>query len=135
MVLYDTREAISRDNDLLNNAPDNMGGINNRPYITAQGVMNYIELDVNNLTRWFKGNIGANGANANGVGGYEVYFSDRRGNLVDPTPGINIQTGSFGFNDIVNRSDAPNGCPTMFWTSRERILKATVCSEPTGEFH
>ena len=51
------------------------------------------------------------GWHANGVGGYEVYFSDRRGNQVDPTPGINIQTGAFGFNDIVNRSDAANGCP------------------------
>ncbi len=118
MVLYDTREAISRDNDMVNNPADNLPsppnpgpGVTNRPYITAQGVMNYIELDVNNLTRWFKGNIGANGGNANGVGGYEVYFSDRRGNLVDPTPGVNIQTGSYGYNDIVNRSDAANGCP------------------------
>jgi hypothetical protein len=111
MVLYDTREAIPRDTDMVNNLPDNAAGINNRPEITAQGVMNYIELDVNNLSRWFKGNIGASGTSANSVGGYEVYFSDRRGNLVDPTPGINIQTGSFGFYDVVNRSDAPTGCP------------------------
>jgi len=113
MVLYDTREAISRDNGLPNDASDNSGGINNRPYITAEGVMNYVELDVNNLSKWFMNLLPApdSGGLADGVGGYEVYFSDRRGNQVDTTPGINIQTGAFGFNDIVNRSDAANGCP------------------------
>ena len=111
MVLYDPREGIIRDNALGNNTNDNVGGINNRPEITAEGVMNYIELDVNNLTRWFNGAIGASGTNANGVGGYSVYFSDRRGNVLDPTPDTLTQTGSFGFNDIVNRSDATNGCP------------------------
>lgn len=108
MVLYDTREGIIRDNALPNNAND-AGG--NRPKITAQGVMNYIELDANNLARWLTGAIGVSGGNADGVGGYEVYFSDRRGNLADPTPGINTQTGSYGFNDIVNRSNAATGCP------------------------
>ena len=113
MVLYDTREAISRDNGLPNDASDNSGGINNRPQITAQGVMNYVELDVNNLSKWFMNLLPApdSGGLADGVGGYEVYFSDRRGNQVDTTPGINIQTGAFGFNDIVNRGDAANGCP------------------------
>jgi hypothetical protein len=113
MVLFDTREGIARDNAMGNNAADNQGGINNRPQIVAQGVMNYIELDVNNLSKWFMNLLPApdSGLNANGVGGYEVYFSDRRGNQVDPTPGVNVQTGAFGFNDVVNRADAPNGCP------------------------
>ncbi len=53
MALYDTREAISRDNAMANNVSDNSGAINNRPRITAEGVMNYIELDVNNLSKWF----------------------------------------------------------------------------------
>jgi hypothetical protein len=110
MVLYDVREGISRDNALPNGAPDDTGAINNRPEITAQGVMNYLELDVSNLKRWFAGTIGANGANASSVGGYEVYFSDRRGNQVDPITGI--KTASFGFNDIINGpTDAANGCP------------------------
>jgi PilX N-terminal len=95
-VLYDTREAISRDVAV--------GGI------TAAGVMNYVELDVSNLDRWFLGNIGASGPNAqNANNGYTVYFSDRRGNRTDPV--TNLKTGAFGFNDIVNPSDPGNGCP------------------------
>ncbi len=119
LVLYDTREAINRDstaantppNNLTNNPSDNSGAATSRPYLTAQGVMNYVELDVNNLSRWLMKTIGASGNNASNVGGYEVYFSDRRGNLVDPTAGVNVQTGSYGFNDVVNRGDAVNGCP------------------------
>jgi type IV pilus assembly PilX-like protein len=111
MALYDPREGIIRDNALGNNVNDNVGGITNRPEITAEGTMDYIQLDINNLTRWFNGVIGASGTLANGVGGYSVYFSDRRGNVLDPTPDTNAQTGSFGFNDVVNRSDAANGCP------------------------
>ena len=111
MALYDPREGIIRDNAMGNNTNDNPAGITNRPEITAEGTMNYIQLDVNNLTRWFNGAIGASGTLANGVGGYSVYFSDRRGNVLDPTPDTNAQTGSFGFNDVVNRSDAANGCP------------------------
>ncbi len=123
MALYDTREAISRDSTAGNTPPTNMkndaadqsGGINQRPYITAQGVMNYVELDVNNLAKWFTNSLPTpgSGPNANSVGGYEVYFSDRRGNLVDPTAGINTQTGEFGFNNIVNRSDPTYGCPDL----------------------
>ncbi len=114
MALYDTRESISRDTALGNNAADDSGGaITNRPYITAQGVMNYIELDVNNLSKWFMNLLPApdSGGLANGVGGYEVYFSDRRGNQVDTTPGVGVQTGAFGFNDIVNRGSPAFGCP------------------------
>jgi len=108
MVLYDTREAISRDNALPNNANDGA----NHPEIAAEGVMDYVELDVNNLTRWFRGLIGLNGVNASNVGGYLVYFSDRRGDQVDTTPGIGVKTGEFGFNDIINgTTDPANGCP------------------------
>jgi hypothetical protein len=105
LVLYDTRESISRDNTLIDN-PNDPG---NNPEITAQGVINYVELDVKNLARWFTGAIGANGLNANNTGGYAVYFSDRRGNLSDPVAGTKV--GAFGFNDIVNPGDAANGCP------------------------
>lgn len=107
MVLYDPREAISRDVALPNNAADAAAG---HPEITAQGVMNYMELDVNNLTRWFTGAIGASGTFSDGVGGYAVYFSDRRGNQIDPVTAL--KTGSYGFNDIINGTfDPANGCP------------------------
>jgi hypothetical protein len=107
-VLYDPREGVSRDAS-PGADPNN---VNSNYYITAQGVMNYIELDVTNLQRWFAGTIGASGLNASNVGGYEVYFSDRRGNQIDPTAGINTKTGSLGFNDIINGpTDPANGCP------------------------
>lgn len=106
LTLYDPREGVSRDNALPNNAAD---GANN-PEITSQGVMNYIELDEKNLQRWFTAAIGASGGNASNVGGYEVYFSDRRGNQVDNVTGV--KAGQFGFNDIINGpTDAANGCP------------------------
>ncbi len=64
------------------------------------GVMNLVELDVNNLRRWFSGLIGASGGSALNVGGagYIVYFSDRRGNR---DAALN-ETGEFGDEDIVN---------------------------------
>ena len=108
MVLYDAREANSRDNALPNNSHD---AASNHPQITAEGVIDYIELDVNNLSRWFTGAIGVNGTKADNVGGFSVYFSDRRGNQIDPTVGFGVKTGAFGFNDIVNRAGDANGCP------------------------
>ena len=97
MALYDTRESIYRDVALSGNV------------LTAQGVMDYIELDVTDLAKWFTGAIGVSGTNANNQTGYTVYFSDRRGNILDPVD--NEKTGSLGFNDIVNPSDTTNGCP------------------------
>jgi len=106
-VLFDPREGVSRDNALPNDGND---AASNHPEITAEGVMNYISLDMGNLQKWFAGTIGSSGANASSVGGYEVYFSDRRGNVTDPAVGR--KTGFFGFDDIINgTSDPANGCP------------------------
>ena len=111
LVLYDPREAVSRDNALPNNASDSVAP-NVHPEITSQGAMNYIELDVSNLEKWLAGAIGASGTNASNVGGYEVYFSDRRGNVADPSTVPLAKTGYFGFDDIINgASDPANGCP------------------------
>jgi hypothetical protein len=107
-VLYDTREGVIRDQ-----APPNPNASATIPFpngaITAAGVMNYIELDVNNLSRWILGSIGTSGKSAENVTGYAVYFSDRRGETTDPTAGY--KTGAYGFNDNVNANDAANGCP------------------------
>ena len=107
-VLYDTREGVIRDE-----APPNPDASATIPFpngaVTASGVMNYVELDVNNLTRWFTGAIGKSGTTAENNTGYAVYFSDRRGEHVDPT--VNYKTGAFGYNDNVNPSDTANGCP------------------------
>lgn len=113
-VLYDTREGVSRDLD-----PSPVGGDpnnpNGNPYITAQGAMYYVELDVNNLQKWFTGALAGSGGNASNVGGYLVYFSDRRGNQIDNTAGVTTngtKTGYFGFDDIINGpTDPANGCP------------------------
>jgi hypothetical protein len=93
-VLYDTREGAPRDN-----VPTNR----NNPYLG--GVMHYVELDVNNLCRWFTGAIGASGANALNTTGFVVYFSDRRKNS-----NAGVETGEYGFEDFVNPGDA-NGTP------------------------
>ena len=104
-VLYDTREGVSRDVGLPNSASGN-------PELTAQGVMNYVELDMGNLAKWFLGTLAGSGANASNVGGYSVYFSDRRGDQLDPSIAGGTKTGAFGFDDIINGgSDPVNGCP------------------------
>jgi hypothetical protein len=94
-VLYDTREGVYR-------ATANAGPI------TAQGVMNYVELDAANLVKWFTTNQG--GLGLDNSTGYTIYFSDRRGERTDPNAG-NTKTGSYGYDDFVNPNDPANGCP------------------------
>jgi hypothetical protein len=99
-VLFDAREATFR--DVATTAPMTMGG-----------VMNYISIDIGNLSRWFSGAIGTTGAQALNNNGYIVYFSDRRGNHDDSQPGA-PETGEYGNEDSVNSaagsgSSAPNG--------------------------
>ncbi len=94
-VLYDTREGALRDNIPTGQATVYLGG-----------VMHYVELDVNNLSRWFRGAIGASGSAAINVTGYVVYFSDRRTNR----DAMNTETGEYGFEDFVNPGSV-NGTP------------------------
>jgi hypothetical protein len=97
-VLYDTREALRRDNEPTSNTST----------VYLGGVMHYIELDVRNLSRWFSGTIGTSGTGALATTGYTVYFSDRRGNR----NASNLETGEYGAEDIVNpasSSGAANG--------------------------
>jgi hypothetical protein len=116
-VLYDTREGLARDNSLPN-YPVALGG---GPQIVLSGAMNYVELDVNNLARWFSGTIGSSGPSAVKITGYTVYFSDRRGDRPDTTAGgpplsvvgsASNKTGAFGFEDFVNPGQ-PNACPLI----------------------
>jgi hypothetical protein len=94
-VLYDTREGDLRDNNNINNATIYLGG-----------VMHYVELDINNLCRWFTGAIGVSGTQAINTTGYVVYFSDRRTNR----NAAGQETAEYGFEDFVNPLDA-NGTP------------------------
>jgi hypothetical protein len=93
-MLFDAREGTFRDS-----SPGNM---------RLSGLFHYMELDVRNLSRWFRGEIGATGDQALNVNGYTVYFSDRRGNR----NAANQETGELGFEDFVNpasSSGTPNG--------------------------
>jgi hypothetical protein len=100
-VLFDPREALLRDT-----APADLK-------VGLGGVMYYVAIDVNNLTKWFKGTAPLNnpgGANAKVDNtGFTVYFSDRRNNR---TALDSKETGEFGFEDFVNSTaagGAPNG--------------------------
>jgi hypothetical protein len=118
-TLFDPREASFRDW-----CPDGTGalGVACTQNPMLGGVMHYVELDVNNLTRWFRGAIGVNGPNtrdpAVSPNNFTVYFSDRRGNYVaaplpsgwPPASPSGNETGEYGFNDFVNFG-AANGCP------------------------
>jgi hypothetical protein len=103
-VLYDPREGDYRDNVPTAQTTVYLGG-----------VMHYVELDMSNLSLWLTGGGpygGGSGVNAvrTATGGMVVYFSDRRGNLSDPT--VNRKLGEYGFNDMVNPASAtgtPNG--------------------------
>ncbi len=90
LALYDPREGLRRDES----------GSQNTRYMFVGGVMYYVELDTNNLARWFLGAIGTSGSTAYNNNGYIVYFSDRRNNR----NAANQETGEFGYEDIINPS-------------------------------
>ena len=97
LTLYDAREGELR---------------NGVAYTTCAlgGIMNLVELDVDNLRLWLGGAIGSTGTQVESVSqnGYLLYFSDRRGMLPD---GGGDMTG-YGYEDLVNPADAagaPNG--------------------------
>jgi hypothetical protein len=114
-TLFDTREGNFRDFCPFGNCNTN------RPMLN--GVVDYTELDINNLARWLTGAIGASGALAkdpvNSTYDFSVYFSDRRGNYTPaavpgwppPSPS-GTETGEYGFEDLINPASqfaCPNG--------------------------
>lgn len=108
-VLFDTREGLLRDSDLATNSNSPNGAL------AIAGAMYYVELDVANLNTW----LSTNSALVNKPEGFSVYFSDRRGDVPDPTPPPSVGTatmltGAFGYDDFVNSvngTSAANGCP------------------------
>ncbi len=89
MTLYDGREGQFRDG-----LADSM--------LRLGGLINYIELDVNNLRRWILGLGGGGlagvGSNARNENGFIVYFSDRRTNRNN----AGNETGEYGFEDVAS---------------------------------
>lgn len=113
-VLFDTREGYNRQ-------PSPTGAFLNR--ITLGGAMNYVELDVKNLARWFSGTIGASGLSTKdpnvAPNNFVVYVSDRRSNFVPVAPfggawpplsPTGNESGEYGYSDFVNPLDI-KGCP------------------------
>jgi len=111
-ALYDTREGYNRQP-----AP----ALNN--LVTLGGIMNYVELDVKNLAKWFNGTIGAAGPTTKdpsvAPNNFVVYISDRRGNFLPtgtpvgtwpPLSPSTHETGEYGYFDLVNSGDI-KGCP------------------------
>jgi hypothetical protein len=93
LALYDTREAVKRDE----------AGAIATDSIVIGGVMYYVELDTNNLAKWFLGatapfNDGVGSLAKNDNNGYIVYFSDRRNNR----NAANKETAELGNEDIIN---------------------------------
>ena len=85
--------------------------------------MNYVELDIKNLAKWFSGTIGASGLSTKdpnvAPNNFVVYVSDRRSNYVPPVPFAGVwpplsplahETGEYGYSDFVNPGDI-KGCP------------------------
>jgi len=99
---YDAREGEVRDNTVANNS------------CSVNGVMNAVEIDVGNLTKWLAGTIPGSGTSVdfNAQNGYILYFSDRRGMLLNPHPPLNptgpaAKSGDAGLEDVINRPSTP----------------------------
>jgi Tfp pilus assembly protein PilX len=95
---YDAREGEVRDTAWGDNS------------CTTNGVMNAVEIDVGNLKRWLAGSIGSSGSSVNytAQNGYVLYFSDRRGMLINPNAPApntaNTKSGDSGLEDVINSS-------------------------------
>jgi hypothetical protein len=97
---YDAREGEVRDNTVADNS------------CATNGVMNAVEIDVGNLSKWLAGTIGTSGTSVDFLqqNGYILYFSDRRGMLLNPHPpmgGAAAKSGDAGTEDVINRSSGP----------------------------
>jgi hypothetical protein len=90
--MYDTREGEFRENARAT------------PNCSIGGVLNLVEIDVNNLKSWLSGATGASGPNTDftSQNGYILYLSDRRGMISSPFYGI--KNGEYGFEDVINPS-------------------------------
>jgi hypothetical protein len=136
-VLFDPREGIQRDVDP------------GTGLVTLGGLMNYVMLDVANLSKWLKGTApyaAGTGVNSFSNNGYGVYFSDRRNNVAPgpypvPPPGetappnvdvANLETGEYGFEDFVNPLSAA-GVPNSTLDVGEDV-NGNAALDTYGEF-
>ena len=131
LALFDTREGVPRDESEATTGPGTIS------QVTPLGNMYYVELDVANLDKWFLGTLGApdSGGAAYAIGGYSVYFSDRRGNAVENqgAPASGTKVGSLGFNDFVNPASLV-ACPNGALDSGEDLEGDTVLRTYGGAY-
>jgi hypothetical protein len=137
-TLFDTREGYNRESTPTGTYTVGGTTANNANTVTIGGVMNYIELDVNNLARWFSGTIGTSGPLTQdpnvAPNNFVVYVSDRRSNYVlpgtiagswpPPSPS-GKETGEYGNGDFVNPGTAA-GCPNGSLDTGEDLDNTTV---------
>jgi hypothetical protein len=122
-ALFDTREGVLRDCGTSSTATTTQ--CTDPGVLTVGGVMYYIALDVNNLTKWFAGvapyaaGTGPTGKKDNG--GFTVYFSDRRNNRNVS----NQETSEYGWEDFVNPA-SPTGAPSGILDAGEDLNANTV---------
>ncbi len=95
--LYDVREGEVRDTTT--------GKTNGT--CAVNGIMNLVEIDVGNLRKWLTGNMLPAGSGTlvdnQTLNGYALYFSDRRGAVLDPNVlPVPDYTGEYGFEDTIN---------------------------------
>jgi Tfp pilus assembly protein PilX len=122
-ALFDTREGTVR--DLSPTGSLGAPAINYSQMVTLGGVMQYVEVDAQNLAQYLGAQapyVGMNGHLAydsvNAPNDYTLYISDRRGNyaasaLTNPWPPLSPslhETGEYGWNDFINPANT-NGCP------------------------
>ena len=126
-ALFDTREGTLRDVNPAGSLAGATSGattynaVNYSTMVSPGGVMNYVEIDMKNLTKYLAGTLAGSGHqsydSSTAPNDYTVYVSDRRGNYTGapiaaawpPNSPSNTETGEYGFQDIVNAASAP-GC-------------------------
>jgi len=123
-VLFDSREGTLRDSAM---------SATNLP--TLNGTVHYIELDTHNAARWFAGLIGSSGPSTKDAvvspDDFVIYVSDRRGNYDNnlalgawpPVSFTTLETGEYGWNDLVNGASDANGCPDNLLETGEDVDK------------
>jgi len=132
-VLFDAREGAFRDVCPNGSSPCT----STQPMVN--GVIHYVELDVNNLAKWFTGQLGINGPGAmdgqNAPYDFVVYFSDRRGNYLPTSTTVGAwpplspsknETGEYGFSDFINPGDAANACPDGLLNAGEDVSESGI---------
>jgi Tfp pilus assembly protein PilX len=123
-ALFDSREGLLR----------NINTVNGVQQIPLNGVVQYVEIDVNNLAKYLSGKMHPAGSgnlaydSVNSPNDFTAYISDRRGNYIASAPSTpwpplspsGHETGEYGWEDFVNPASAA-GCPNGTFDTGEDV--------------